>query len=565
MSRERAKQRKADDEGPQMGLFRRLMVDEQDIGAELLPILSKGLYTNPLDCIREYVQNGVDANATEVTIQITGNSVYIHDNGDGMDEPTLVKARALGSSWKRMDENVGFRGIGIYSAYDLCNRLQITTKRANEGKIYILRFNFAAMRDELARARAADTSSTIALSTLLHDHTDFGEEETDDRDAHFTVIQLEELSDTHIRTLADRDKLRHYVLHNLPVDFAEAFPYREIITNKLRENVPGFKAVKITLKSDGLDDDVVAKPAIENLLEPTIETITAGGKDVAYFWACLTSGRGQIGKSKSNPKASSIEQEYQGFATKYKGFTIGNRDRFRGAFSAGSGTLYGWYTGEIYVIDPRVVPNAERDDFEASTAKVALEAAVVGRLAKLATQANKARERARAAELVDQWAAALPKIESDIQQGVGDQIQLLEQLLGASQQLEKQKSKIGSDRKEELIALVTKAKELKKSLESGIGRPARAPKKAPPASPSPATPEPAQAPPAPTRRPEPEPESTPTLIELAREYGFESGSQLAWLLQTIDNSLIDVLGVTSSAYKAVVHEVEQRCQEEMDD
>jgi hypothetical protein len=40
-----------------------------DIGGELIAILSKGLYTNPLDCLREYAQNAVDARAKELTIK----------------------------------------------------------------------------------------------------------------------------------------------------------------------------------------------------------------------------------------------------------------------------------------------------------------------------------------------------------------------------------------------------------------------------------------------------------------------------------------------------------------
>ncbi len=58
-------------------------MDADRVGGNLLPILSKGLYTNPLHCMREYVQNAVDAGAREVTIQITGNSVIISDDGDG--------------------------------------------------------------------------------------------------------------------------------------------------------------------------------------------------------------------------------------------------------------------------------------------------------------------------------------------------------------------------------------------------------------------------------------------------------------------------------------------------
>ena len=35
-----------------------LPAGSDDIGGELIAILSKGLYTNPLDCLREYAQNG---------------------------------------------------------------------------------------------------------------------------------------------------------------------------------------------------------------------------------------------------------------------------------------------------------------------------------------------------------------------------------------------------------------------------------------------------------------------------------------------------------------------------
>ena len=34
------------------GKFGKIKTGDDDIGGQLLPILSKGLYTNPLDCIR---------------------------------------------------------------------------------------------------------------------------------------------------------------------------------------------------------------------------------------------------------------------------------------------------------------------------------------------------------------------------------------------------------------------------------------------------------------------------------------------------------------------------------
>src|SRR5574341_897033 len=78
----------------------KIPIQKEDIGGELLEILSKGLYTNPLDSIREYIQNAVDGQASRVTVKITGNSVWIHDNGDGMNLEELIQARQFGVSRK---------------------------------------------------------------------------------------------------------------------------------------------------------------------------------------------------------------------------------------------------------------------------------------------------------------------------------------------------------------------------------------------------------------------------------------------------------------------------------
>jgi HSP90 family molecular chaperone len=38
---------------------------KEDIGGEILPILTTGLYGNTLDALREYIQNSVDAKTSE--------------------------------------------------------------------------------------------------------------------------------------------------------------------------------------------------------------------------------------------------------------------------------------------------------------------------------------------------------------------------------------------------------------------------------------------------------------------------------------------------------------------
>ena len=104
----------------QQDAFQKIPVESWEIGAELLDILSRGLYSDAKDAIREYVQNGVDAQATRVTITVRGPSATIRDDGLGMDWDTLRRARRFGISDKNPHIHVGFRGIGIYAAFGMC-------------------------------------------------------------------------------------------------------------------------------------------------------------------------------------------------------------------------------------------------------------------------------------------------------------------------------------------------------------------------------------------------------------------------------------------------------------
>ena len=54
-----------------------------EVGGELLDILSRGLYSDAKDALREYVQNGVDAKARNIIITVDGSRAVIRDDGRG--------------------------------------------------------------------------------------------------------------------------------------------------------------------------------------------------------------------------------------------------------------------------------------------------------------------------------------------------------------------------------------------------------------------------------------------------------------------------------------------------
>ena len=98
----------------QEGPAEKIPLEAWEVGGELLDILSKGLYMDAKDALREYVQNSVDAHADTVHVTIDGPTLTIRDNGDGMNYEQLRRARRLGASDKTPQFNVGFRGIGMY-------------------------------------------------------------------------------------------------------------------------------------------------------------------------------------------------------------------------------------------------------------------------------------------------------------------------------------------------------------------------------------------------------------------------------------------------------------------
>jgi len=563
----------------------------EDIGGDLIGIISKGLYPDPLDCIREYVQNSVDARAKNVVIKITGNSVTISDDGMGMAVGDLRQARQLGISNKSQAENVGFRGIGIYSGFDICNRLLVTTKKAGEAKARILEFQFGEMKAQLKAEHDAHSART-PLTRLLSQYTHFRQEE-DKADRHYTIVQLEELSKVHIGQLADHAQLRAYMLHNLPIDFADNFPYKDQINSQLENHVPGYNAIRVKLVTDFARPEIIVRPNIPNLSEPIMGIIpNADGKKIAYYWACYHAKGGELPDEFA---------DYRGLVYKVKGFTIGNRSRLREHFTTARGTLYYWCTGEVYVIDENVTPNAARNDFEASPEKLQLETAVgdtMGDLnaivARFQEQNNADKEFEKASNYLDE---VEKKIASFNLRDCKEAHQSLERSLYSLQKKQK-KTTLDANFVQETIRRTEGLRDRVRQmidhpdepatqstangpssvatvspilpLPSRPAAPATKPAAVPSASssargPSAASPQPLAPNGAPPQLPAPNsvlsPQPTKTLLQVFEQSGFDIGGSCTQLLQIVDRSLSSVLA--KETYEQVLGDLEARLEYEV--
>lgn len=344
-----------------------------DIGAEIIAILTRGMYPDPKDALREYIQNGVDAKSNHINVKIRQNNIIVQDNGLGMDYQTLRKAARIGVSDKNPSKDVGFMGIGIYSAYHLCDKLTITSKK--EGATpNRLTMRFADMKSILSEQRQLrlngeiDGDTVIDLQTLLEtyvDITDPNEIAIQDFPTTGTRVELSGISEYFYSEISNIDITSKYLQDVLPLKFnASNFANASLIEAKIidacERNSSYFESVDVTLQVNSQTRKLY-KPYSDTDFhnnhsegEPHILEI----KDNEFFygvaWGCLNSERRKIKNS-----------DLRGFLIRKQGFAIGRRGSAVKHFPRGN-TFFDRYIGEIIITNPNLLPNASRNDIEYS-------------------------------------------------------------------------------------------------------------------------------------------------------------------------------------------------------
>jgi hypothetical protein len=346
-----------------------LRITKNDIGAEVISILTKGIYPDPRDALREYVQNGVDADAQNIEIKIRTDSITIEDDGSGMDKETLEKAIRVGISDKNPSVDVGFRGIGIYSSFHLCNRLDIYSKPKNNSSApYRLSFDFLSMRNKLNDQQSARLTGEITsdklidLQSLLQDNITLSKLNESDYKKMGTRIEMAGLEPIFFKSLSKFEEVADYLQQVVPLHFnSDKFRWAEKIEERLtaicRQRRAEFKLINLTLQVHSRIEKLYRPYTDEQFdgypIEPFFKEVKS--KDIFFgvTWGCLNPARKKI-----------KEKALRGFLIKKQGFAIGERAGVGKYF--GRTTFFDRYIGEIIVAHRDLLPNAARSDFEIS-------------------------------------------------------------------------------------------------------------------------------------------------------------------------------------------------------
>jgi molecular chaperone HtpG len=340
----------------------------------IIEALTHGLYPDKLHVIREYVQNAYDAvlaarlRAPEayrgrVRIKTATPSVFIYDDGIGMDRSKIDQYRYVGYSEKRTGEGVGFRGIGKLAGLSVAEKLIVTSSPQGVSERYQLVFDANAMLEHLVTLKSE--GHNIPLNRLIGTHTSVTVA-PERPETHYTMVELHCVRDDSLQLL-EEESLQVYLSMNAPVDFDPLSKYGSQVDKWLREHVRDYDTVDLRLNGKR-----VFKPILEDLAPPQLEFIwpspdEAEGMDdeeceesrpLAFCWYCEHAKKGQL-----------PDKLRRGLFYRLKNFAIGDNQLTRTTLWHSAPERAFYFSGEIHVMDPEVLPSSSRDEFEQNAAR----------------------------------------------------------------------------------------------------------------------------------------------------------------------------------------------------
>ncbi len=179
------------------------------IGAEIIEVLSEGIYTSPENALKELISNSFDSDATElkITFDRENRVLRLEDNGKGMDYLdfdnnfsfiTGSEKRAQGELTARGRPIIGKIGIGFVSASQLCEKMIVRSTKETADTKFEAEINWGEIRNQIKEITGGKKEFyEISQYSLTN-------QEKGDIKEHFTVIELRELTREILEALTNK-------------------------------------------------------------------------------------------------------------------------------------------------------------------------------------------------------------------------------------------------------------------------------------------------------------------------------------------------------------------------
>lgn len=392
---------------------------KEDIGGEILPILTTGLYRDILDTLREYVQNAIDAHCKQIEIIIDPDTITISDDGAGMSFDKARKAIKLGVSEKSPIDDVGFRGIGIYSAFNLCNSLEIYTRSARSRHCHAIYFDFKNIREDLLRdqeRRKQGKPSSLYLGKLLEDAVYVEIDEDDTLTKRGSRCIMSGLLGHVYQHLNNWDKVVNYLQDVVPLPFRPDFKYTEIIKKKFQEE--DYRVVPVRLQI-GNRQEWIYRPYHNEMFAhggehpPKFFELTNKKVRFGFAWVCINDARRVL----KDPKL-------RGLLIKKFGFSISDRNFLEHYF--GRTVVNRRISGDVIIQHKDLIPNAARSDFEHNSTRQAFLQSLPRFVKSVTKWGNRIQDEDKAKEVLAEVLGKVHKVNRELPKVRRDRERLLQ-------------------------------------------------------------------------------------------------------------------------------------------
>lgn len=399
------------------------------VGAYTLETLTTGMYADPLDALREYLQNALDGvteaedlgliahgeGIVEILVDRPAKRMTFKDNGAGLSPTHAFEIlTSVGMSRKDATRFAGFRGIGRLAGIAYCSNLAFRTSQVGNPQAVTVSFDCKALRTAIA-----PTATAKDLSEVIHRCVRYEDEVVPDDDHFFEVI-LAGMDDCPPAML-DPKTLQHYLCQRAPVDFdSQIWPYRDTILDFTNETGHRIPVLEVIVRDETGDSFPILKPYKTHYRTERDDDCYVTGVLLLPEGASKGGWWGWLGKS-DLPGAIS-DKKSAGIRLRIKNIQIGDRtvmdDIFR-SISDSYVRFNGWYIGEIHIEEPGVIPNGRRDGFEDTPAW----RRIAGELETLARDISskcyqQSQDRRKSAQKVEREVSRTTlKIEDQLQQG----------------------------------------------------------------------------------------------------------------------------------------------------
>ena len=371
---------------------------ENIFGANIIAIITEGLYRDSKVIYREYIQNACDQidkaeqlgileareasskypdlgkGVVNIWLEPENRYIAIEDNATGIKAEEFQQTlRKTADSDKIMGQDKGFRGIGKLCGLAYCKRLIFTSRWIGEDVVSIMSCDALKMRRMIneANTKIHRHSANDVLDAIIEFDT---RPATNKDNEHFFKVELIDINEENEELFGGNnedniEQLINYLSFVAPVPYQANFYYRSEIYDYVKNHnlkideydirINGeqiFKKYKTHIKTGNGQDDVFGVE-FHNF-------IAKDGSLIGWMWFAKTSFKAAIKE----------EEISRGLRLRKENIQIGEDDTLRDMFTReASKRGNNYFVGEIFAVSKDLIPNSQRSYFNENPTRVAFE------------------------------------------------------------------------------------------------------------------------------------------------------------------------------------------------